>query len=178
MLSITVIIIQRKNTKQSKTSEIALIEIPSFIALCQVFRFTLFSQSTLFFTILYLFSLSSPAPSPFSLFPFLLCSVSWESYPQVLHAQVPSWLTKDLESTRVKEDLRSWYMDGPLGMVKMFVFLMNAFQRAPILEQAKKKIIMDAMIQPVDISQLLSPTPQCLLNGVMKKVAMMAEMES
>lgn len=37
---------------------------------------------------------------------------------------------------------------------------------------------MDAMIQPVDISQLLSPTPQCLLNGVMKKVAMMAEMES
>lgn len=47
---------------------------------------------------------------------------------------LPGWL--DLERTRVK-DLGSWYVDGPLEIVKIFVSVMNALQRVSILEEAQ-----------------------------------------
>lgn len=48
---------------------------------------------------------------------------------------LPGW--SDLESTRMKEDLGSRYVDGPLGIVKRFVSVMNALHRVSILEKAQ-----------------------------------------
>lgn len=92
----------------------------------------------------------------------------------MLHAQAPSWLSKDWKVLEWKISDKTWgvglFADGPLGMVKIFVFHINAHQRASILEEAQK---INGHNDRTCGCQPLFLASQCLLSGIMKKVAMM-----